>query len=1786
MKLLAFFGLWESTLAVAGLAASVPVIIHLLNRRRFRVVTWAAMRFLLTAQRQNTRKMRLEQLLLLALRMLLVLLIVGAMASATPWAEAMWNALWPDGAGFARRNSGRTHKVVVIDGSLSMAVKMDGGKTAFERARELAVQLIGDSPPGDGFNVLLMKDPPTWIVDETAHDAGKVAGEIAVLRQPHGNASVPQMLNMVAAKLAESPARFDIREVYFLTDLQKATWLAGAPAEARAETREPREKQALQEIQKRARTIFLDVGRDGVNNLAVTDLSLGASFLTTGALVPVTATVQNYGLESRQQVRVDLCVGRARADAKDPPFALHVVDSQAVNLKAGERVTVNFGHKFTQAGTYALQVRVEPDDLDIDDARTVIVTVKDTLPVLLVNGKSAVTDRFDKATEYLRLALNPYQKGHMPRTAALRPRVVSPSQFSDPAETNLTPYDCVFLCDVGRISTNEIARLEGHLRRGGGLVVSVGERSAEHLEAYNRLLFKQDQGLLPGKLLGVQQAPPEHAFVLQASDEAFLEPPLKAFADDDDRISLRSVRFRQYVRAKPAADAKLRKVLSFMPELQAGAKGSADKTLPLDDPAIFEWNPPLPVKQEEERPKAGDPPLSPARAATRYRGKVVLITTTLNMDWNSWPGSPSFGAMMQELTRFAVSGRLREQQALVGGMLEEFLVGGTELEAAVVGPGQDNAPAKTTRTQGSEDVQVFRWIETDQSGIYRMTVGQDPHEYPFAVNVPASTPDHRGSESDLARADRDKLQTAYPGLEFQLVRNLGDVNHSGGPVSEDAEMVPNRIGPAVAHYLLLAVLALLFVEVVLAWAFAHYTAVAGTTADPPRTGRAWPGIVAVVVGGAFVAIAGTLIHAGRTGDFLGFLPEAFRGWMEGLLGVPAPAPGEGTRWSLEFMPYLRDAASDPWLAGGIALAALALVACVYRLESRAALPSYKVLLGGLRIFVILFVLAVLLPQLQLRFERQGWPDVVVLVDDSRSMGEPDYFQDESVQQTASGLSETIKKRLQDRLPEKIKRFETRLEEAKKLKGKPESGAGAELEQLARKVQSLQTQLAQVNSPNWRASRLQFAQTLLGRDNPDWLSTLLNRRKMKVHVYHLDAAGRAVKLLDAKGNPADVTDVAEPNQRDRALGAISDLEAEGNDSRLGSAVRQVLDHYRGASLAAVIMLTDGVTTKDETIGQVADYAAQKGVPLFFVGIGDNHEIRDLRLHDLQVEDTVYVNDRVVFEARLTGSGYKDLTVPVVLKVKDKNGTERELTRAMVRVDPQGNSVKVRLKHQPTEPGEKLFIVQVEVPKSDKENKPASASNTRLQRTVFVQEAKLIKVLLVEGSARYEYRFLKSLLERESPDLKRNKSVDLKVVLIDSDEDFPKQDKSALSDFPFNKQELYGYDVVILGDVDPRSPKMGDGKLRDLADFVRERGGGLLMIAGANFSPHAYRGTPLADVLPIEANATSPPEPEDRVEGYRLELTPVGRLHPIFRFSPDEAENLEIWQRLAPMYWWSEGYLTKPVAEVLAVHPKQKNEAGGARQGDRHPLVVQHFVGAGRCMFFGFDESWRWRLREDELRYNHFWVQTVRYLSRSRLSHTKLYLDRQMPYRVGEPIKVSVQFPDNTPVPGALPGGKPGSKSDVKVIAEYKPQGKAGEVLDTEVQTLHLAKVEGSWATYEGMLTRTHEGKYRFWLSTPDVSKQQPNGQKPSAEATVVQPPGELDRLRMNQPEMSQAAEATQGRFYTLATADHVLDDLPAGARIALNTPRPPQLLWNHWLSFLLVMSLLTSEWLLRKRKHLL
>src|SRR5207237_8056041 len=111
--------------------------------------------------------------------------------------------------------------------------------------------------------------------------------------------------------------------------------------------------------------------------------------------------------------------------------------------------------------------------------------------------------------------------------------------------------------------------------------------------------------------------------------------------------------------------------------------------------------------------------------------------------------------------------------------------------------------------------------------------------------------------------------------------------------------------------------------------------------------------------------------------------------------------------------------------------------------------------------------------------------------------------------------------------------------------------------------------------------------------------------------------------------------------------------------------------------------------------------------------------------------------------------------------------------------------------------------------------------------------------------------------------------------------------------------------------------------------------------------------------------------------------------------------------------------------------------------------------------------------------------------------------------------------------------------------------------------------------------TGEGRSTLWSPSPASPCT-----KPDATAEVLPPAGELDRLRMTQPDLERVAVITKGRFYSLADAEKLPDELPPLPRVTLNQPRPPYLLWNHPSLFALALALICGGWLLRKRHQLL
>jgi hypothetical protein len=246
---------------------------------------------------------------------------------------------------------------------------------------------------------------------------------------------------------------------------------------------------------------------------------------------------------------------------------------------------------------------------------------------------------------------------------------------------------------------------------------------------------------------------------------------------------------------------------------------------------------------------------------------------------------------------------------------------------------------------------------------------------------------------------------------------------------------------------------------------------------------------------------------------------------------------------------------------------------------------------------------------------------------------------------------------------------------------------------------------------------------------------------------------------------------------------------------------------------------------------------------------------------------------------------------------------------------------------------------------------------------------LEVLLIDGSPRWENRYLRTALDRA--ELRKGKAFGLRSLLLGVDPLLPTQDPQSVTGMP-PRGELDHFHLVILGDADPADPRLGEEHLKNLARFVRD-GGGLLVVAGPRHTPHDLKRTALADVLPVELGERPAAKKDDvRTDGYRPALTDAGRGHRAFRFDPDPDESRRILAGLPEMYWFADGVKARPGAVVLAAHP-----TAGGKDGPL-PLVAWHAVGKGRCGFVGFDETWRWRRNDGRPHHQTFWVELARSL----------------------------------------------------------------------------------------------------------------------------------------------------------------------------------------------------------------
>lgn len=633
-----------------------------------------------------------------------------------------------------------------------------------------------------------------------------------------------------------------------------------------------------------------------------------------------------------------------------------------------------------------------------------------------------------------------------------------------------------------------------------------------------------------------------------------------------------------------------------------------------------------------------------------------------------------------------------------------------------------------------------------------------------------------------------------------------------------------------------------------------------------------------------------------------------------------------------------------------------------------------------------------------------------------------------------------------------------------------------------------------------------------------------------------------------------SETASPLGRGEYLGAeeigellpeIESLRAEGDRTRPGPALKKVLDDLRGTPPAAVVVFTDGIssTGDGDRLSGASSLAKSRLVPVFPVGTGSEEPARDVQLLDALVDEVAFVDDPITFSAKLKGHGFAGRRVQVVLRTKD---SPEVLAEKSVRLGNDGQTTKFELIYAPHREGEIDFVLEARP--LPEETNPADNAATR---HVSVRREK-IRVLLADSRPRYEYRYVKHLLERE-------KSIELQTVLQEADADFATEDRTALPRFPVRREDLFRYDVVILGDVDPGL--LGPAVFESLADFVRVRGGGLLLVAGPFHDPLSYRGTPLEPLLPVALDALRVPDPDATVsEGFHPELTIDGRSgSAMFRFADSDEESQQVWRDLPDLYWLAEAHRLRPGAIVLAEHPVRSGEER------RLPVVVLQRFGAGKVLMHLTDDLWRWRFRAGDAYYGRYWVQALRYLSRSKLlgqdRTAELTVDRSV-YQRGDVVALRVRFVDERLAPE--------EKDGVTVLVERR-----GDVR----RTVKLSRVPQARNVFEGQLAQLPEGTYHAWVSAPSFQE------APPARDFRVEPPQRELRLRsLDRADLVQTAEATHGTYLPIAEVERLVEELPPGQPVPLETQEPITL-WNRPEVLLLFAGLLLAEWILRKRSRL-
>lgn len=702
-------------LATAGLAAmAAPILIHLLARRRFKRIRWAAMEFLLDAERRNRRRIQMEDWILMALRSLAVAAI--GFLVARPFLSPTGLAAWA--------GARRTERVLVIDDSFSMGYASQDA-TSFDRAKQAARRILNtihQESPDDTVTILRATAPDRPVVAGAYLDSRQltdVLARVEAMSATRRSMDLPAVFNGVVDSLGRDSSIL-AATVYILGDFQRADW-SGRSGEGGANLAEALERWAGDERPLRA--VLVNLGDGDAVNAAVIGLSLPAGQVVAGTEGAVRAEIGNFSGRSLDNIGVRLAVGDRPEVTKNLP-----------QLAERRTASIDVEAPFLRAGDEAVRVELPRDALSVDDIRFLSAAVVSAFRVLVVNGEAS-PDSFNDEVALLTTALRP--EGEV--FSGFEVLIIGETELDS---ANLNQFHCVVLANVFRISDPAVESLEHYVRRGGGLMLFLGDQI--DADVFNTTFYRFGEGLSPVELVDVvRTTTPAHMVIADR-----LHPALRAVGRDEDPLGLRQVPFSTFFAAKPHTPQ----------ETDAAQPDRRPQDKPANVLAKFD--------DAEEHAALVERPFG--------AGRVLLSTSTADKEWNLWPDHPTYLPVILELASYLARTSGQSGDHWVGDAISLSVDPSTYLpEVTLRPPGFPNEPeAFITAVPDESGLGLTAtWERTEDTGLYQFVLRkQDGGE---TVRLIAVNTDPR--ESDLTMADETELRKAMGNLKFEYIRGLEEL---------------------------------------------------------------------------------------------------------------------------------------------------------------------------------------------------------------------------------------------------------------------------------------------------------------------------------------------------------------------------------------------------------------------------------------------------------------------------------------------------------------------------------------------------------------------------------------------------------------------------------------------------------------------------------------------------------------------------------------------------------------------------------------------------------------------------------------------------------------------------------------------------------------------------------------------------------------------------------------------------------------------------------------------------